>query len=127
MIGLIVLVNVAAAGRRAAAQYPCVCTAHQKPTIPIIYGRHHWVVDMRRNDGDLRRVTCLSGVFACDGAYFPFHDHVDDGSLRHVDRYFADRRRGWYHQRGFIWTNRGQYRECAHWTHYYRVVPHRVR
>ena len=52
----------------------------------IRYSRHDWVVDMRQGDGDPRRHTCLSGVYARDGAYYPLHDHIDEGSLQHVDR-----------------------------------------
>ena len=116
-IALIIVARVVAGAGHAAAQHPGVWTAHHGASVPIFYGRHDWAVDTRPNDGDLRRVTYHSGVFARDGAYYPFRDHVDDGSVRHVDRYFADGRGGWYHPRGFISTNRGQYRGCACWTH----------
>ena len=87
------------------------------------HSQRSWVVDMRRNDGDPQRRTCLSGIFARDAAYYPMHDHIDNGSLKHVDRWFSDGRGGSCRQLGFIWKSFGEHRVCVRWTPYCAIPP----
>ncbi len=118
-LGLLVVGSLGVEASNAVAQHIAVAATSSKLVSPSIrYSRHDWVVDMRRGDGDPRRHTCLSGVFARDGAYYPLHDHLDAGSLQHVDRSFSDGRGGYYQQRGFVWLSHGNYRESTGWTHY---------
>ena len=121
-LGILVVSSMSADALDAVAQHAAMTISPGKAVLPtVVYYRHDWVVDMRQGDGDLRRHTCLSGVFARDGAYYPFQDHIDEGSLQHVNRSYSDGRSGYYHQRGFIWLSHGNYRESAGWTHYRRV------
>ena len=122
MLEVVIVCSMSAGASEAVAQYVAMTTPPSKVASPsVVYYRHDWVVDMRQGDGDPRRHTCLSGVFARDGAYYPFHDHIDEGSLQHVDRSFSDGRGGDYYQRGFVWLGHGKYRESTGWTHYRRI------
>ena len=121
MLGLLIGGSPDLKASKALAQRPkSAAKVFDLGSTTITYSRHDWIVDMRRGDGDPRQHTCLSGVFARDAAYYPFHDHIDEGSLQHVDRSFSDGHGGYYHQRGFVWLSHGHYREYAGWTHYRR-------
>jgi len=121
-LGIIAVSSMRAGASEAVAQYVAVTISPSRAVLPsVVYYRHDWVVDMRQGDGDPRRHTCLSGVYARDGAYYPLHDQIDEGSLQHVDRSFSDGRGGYYHQRGFVWLSYGNYRESTGWTHYRRI------
>jgi len=121
-LGVLVIASLSACQTEATAQYVTTAFGLSRPQLLLpVYRQHVWTVDMRQGDGDPRRHTCLSGVFARDAAYYPFHDHIDFGSLQHVDRFLSDGRGGYYHQRGFIWLSHGEYRESTVWTHYQRI------
>ena len=121
-LGFLVVGSLGVEASEAVAQHVALAATSSKLISPSVrYIRHDWVVDMRQGDGDPRRHTCLSGVFARDGAYYPFHDHIDEGSLQHVDRTFSDGRGGYYQQRGFVWKSHGNYRESTGWEHYRQV------
>ena len=119
MFGVLVIAGVRAGASEAVAQSVVMTALSVRVASPTaVYYRHDWGVDMRQGDGDPRRHTCLSGVYACDAAYYPFHDHIDEGTLQHVDRSFSDGHGGYYCQKGFVWTSHGIYRESAAWTHF---------